>query len=164
MHFQSSICYSFVISFWMFYVCWVLFFRNWCAYVVTRTVSCVMEDGVETYIKPDYQRCTWGQCPRVAWVLLCHIPSLTGDSASLLWLPVLRSRDVLNLNFLFPIRGTLIPLSHFPELLIFCLHSHVGLWSQRCLLASRPGSSQGKARPNIQLDFPINPNTMTAWF
>lgn len=40
--------------------------RNWCAYVVTRTVSCVMEDGVETYIKPDYQRCTWGQCPRMA--------------------------------------------------------------------------------------------------
>lgn len=44
------------------------FHRNWCAYVITRTVSCVMEDGVETYIKPDYQRCTWGQCPRVAWV------------------------------------------------------------------------------------------------
>ncbi|KAM7368237.1 hypothetical protein PAMP_014477 [Pampus punctatissimus] len=42
-------------------------FVNWCAYVVTRTVSCVMEDGVETYIKPDYQRCTWGQCPRVAY-------------------------------------------------------------------------------------------------
>lgn len=41
--------------------------RNWCAYVVTRTISCVMEDGVETYIKPDYQRCTWGQCPRVAY-------------------------------------------------------------------------------------------------
>nr|XP_015803854.2 EMILIN-1a [Nothobranchius furzeri] len=41
--------------------------RNWCAYVVTRTVSCVMEDGVETYIKPDYQRCTWGQCPRVTY-------------------------------------------------------------------------------------------------
>ncbi|XP_063351765.1 EMILIN-1-A [Pelmatolapia mariae] len=41
--------------------------RNWCAYVVTRTVSCVMEDGVETYIKPDYQRCAWGQCPRVAY-------------------------------------------------------------------------------------------------
>uniref|UniRef100_A0A3P8T717 Elastin microfibril interfacer 1a n=1 Tax=Amphiprion percula TaxID=161767 RepID=A0A3P8T717_AMPPE len=41
--------------------------KNWCAYVVTRTVSCVMEDGVETYIKPDYQRCTWGQCPRVAY-------------------------------------------------------------------------------------------------
>uniref|UniRef100_A0A3P9D756 EMI domain-containing protein n=1 Tax=Maylandia zebra TaxID=106582 RepID=A0A3P9D756_9CICH len=43
------------------------FNRNWCAYVVTRTVSCVMEDGVETYIKPDYQRCAWGQCPRVAY-------------------------------------------------------------------------------------------------
>uniref|UniRef100_A0A3B5LK73 Elastin microfibril interfacer 1a n=1 Tax=Xiphophorus couchianus TaxID=32473 RepID=A0A3B5LK73_9TELE len=40
---------------------------NWCAYVVTRTVSCVMEDGVETYVKPDYQRCTWGQCPRVPY-------------------------------------------------------------------------------------------------
>ncbi|XP_048063113.1 EMILIN-1a [Megalobrama amblycephala] len=36
--------------------------RNWCAYVVTRTVSCVMEDGVETYVKPEYQRCAWGQC------------------------------------------------------------------------------------------------------
>lgn len=57
-HFQSSFCYSFV--------CVILFCRNWCAYVVTRTVSCVMEDGVETYVKPDYQRCTWGQCPRVA--------------------------------------------------------------------------------------------------
>ncbi|KAM6964989.1 EMILIN-1-A [Aplochiton taeniatus] len=41
--------------------------RNWCAYVVTRTISCVMEDGVETYIKPDYQRCVWGNCPRVAY-------------------------------------------------------------------------------------------------
>lgn len=50
----------------------VLRHRNWCAYVVTRTVSCVMEDGVETYIKPDYQRCTWGQCPRVAWVSTAH--------------------------------------------------------------------------------------------
>ncbi|XP_063079670.1 EMILIN-1-A [Engraulis encrasicolus] len=40
--------------------------RNWCAYVVTKTISCVMEDGVETYVKPDYQRCAYGQCgPRV---------------------------------------------------------------------------------------------------
>ncbi|KAI1897839.1 hypothetical protein AGOR_G00087400 [Albula goreensis] len=41
--------------------------RNWCAYVVTRTVSCVVEDGVETYVKPDYHPCTWGQvqCTRV---------------------------------------------------------------------------------------------------
>ncbi|PNJ58836.1 EMILIN-1 [Pongo abelii] len=38
--------------------------RNWCAYVVTRTVSCVLEDGVETYVK--YQPCAWGQpqCPQ----------------------------------------------------------------------------------------------------
>ncbi|XP_068135882.1 EMILIN-1 [Hyperolius riggenbachi] len=40
--------------------------RNWCAYVVTRTVSCMVEDGVETYVKPEYQPCSWGQqqCPR----------------------------------------------------------------------------------------------------
>lgn len=35
--------------------------RNWCAYVVTRTVSCVLEDGVETFMKPNYQPCAWGQ-------------------------------------------------------------------------------------------------------
>ncbi|KAM4602871.1 EMILIN-1b [Polymixia lowei] len=41
--------------------------RNWCAYVVTKTVSCMVEDGVETYVKPDYQPCSWGniQCSRV---------------------------------------------------------------------------------------------------
>ncbi|NXK15028.1 EMIL1 protein, partial [Herpetotheres cachinnans] len=41
--------------------------RNWCAYVVTRSVSCVVEDGVESFVKPDYQPCGWGQlqCPRV---------------------------------------------------------------------------------------------------
>ncbi|XP_060722865.1 EMILIN-1-A isoform X2 [Tachysurus vachellii] len=39
--------------------------RNWCAYVVMKSVSCVMEDGVETFVKPDYQPCGWGQCSRV---------------------------------------------------------------------------------------------------
>lgn len=41
--------------------------RNWCAYVVSRSVSCVVEDGVDSYVKPDYQPCVWGQlqCPRV---------------------------------------------------------------------------------------------------
>ncbi|KAL4630433.1 EMILIN-1-like [Arapaima gigas] len=41
--------------------------RNWCAYVVSRTVSCVVEDGVETYVKPDYHPCSWaqGHCSRV---------------------------------------------------------------------------------------------------
>ncbi|NWH71625.1 EMIL1 protein, partial [Piaya cayana] len=41
--------------------------RNWCAYVVTRSVSCVVEDGVESFVKPDFQPCPWGQlqCPRV---------------------------------------------------------------------------------------------------
>ncbi|XP_070687163.1 EMILIN-1-A-like, partial [Pempheris klunzingeri] len=41
--------------------------KNWCAFVVTKTVSCVVEDGVETYVKPDYHPCSWGsgQCSRV---------------------------------------------------------------------------------------------------
>ncbi|KAM4597364.1 EMILIN-1b [Fundulus diaphanus] len=41
--------------------------RNWCAFVLTKTVSCVVEDGVETYVKPDYHPCNWGsgQCSRV---------------------------------------------------------------------------------------------------
>ncbi|XP_040984772.1 EMILIN-1 [Aquila chrysaetos chrysaetos] len=41
--------------------------RNWCAYVVTRSVSCVVEDGVESFVKADYQPCSWGQlqCPRI---------------------------------------------------------------------------------------------------
>ncbi|KAM7424815.1 hypothetical protein PAMA_000938 [Pampus argenteus] len=41
--------------------------RNWCAFVVTKTVSCVVEDGAETYVKPDYHPCAWGsgQCSRV---------------------------------------------------------------------------------------------------
>ncbi|XP_015225085.1 PREDICTED: EMILIN-1-like, partial [Cyprinodon variegatus] len=40
---------------------------NWCAFVLTKTVSCVVEDGVETYVKPDYHPCNWGsgQCSRV---------------------------------------------------------------------------------------------------
>uniref|UniRef100_A0A3B5Q8X2 EMILIN-1-like n=1 Tax=Xiphophorus maculatus TaxID=8083 RepID=A0A3B5Q8X2_XIPMA len=41
--------------------------RNWCAFVLTKTVSCVVEDGVETYVKPDYHPCSWSsaQCSRV---------------------------------------------------------------------------------------------------
>ncbi|XP_048457362.1 EMILIN-1 [Rhincodon typus] len=44
----------------------LVFNRNWCAYVVTRIVSCIIEDGVTTYVKPEYQPCGWGplQCPR----------------------------------------------------------------------------------------------------
>lgn len=54
-----------------------VFPRNWCAYVATKTVSCVVEDGVETYVKPDYHPCAWGsgQCSRVVvWVQ--HSPNL----------------------------------------------------------------------------------------
>lgn len=41
-------------------------YRNWCAYVVSRVVSCVVEDGVATFVRPEYQPCGWGQiqCPR----------------------------------------------------------------------------------------------------
>lgn len=48
-------------------VCVCVLNRNWCAFVVTKTVSCVVEDGVETYVKPDYHPCSWGggQCSRV---------------------------------------------------------------------------------------------------
>lgn len=48
-------------------VCVYVLHRNWCAFVVTKTVSCVVEDGVETYVKPDYHPCSWGggQCSRV---------------------------------------------------------------------------------------------------
>lgn len=50
--------------------------RNWCAYVVTRTVSCVLEDGVETFMKPSYQPCTWGQpqCPHSITYRSFHRP------------------------------------------------------------------------------------------
>lgn len=47
-------------------LCVCILNRNWCAYVVTKTISCVVEDGVETYVKPDYHPCSWGsgQCSR----------------------------------------------------------------------------------------------------
>ncbi|KAM8810023.1 EMILIN-1 [Eudromia elegans] len=41
--------------------------RNRCAFVVSRTVSCLVEDGVESFVRAEYQPCAWGQlqCPRL---------------------------------------------------------------------------------------------------
>ncbi|KAK2885987.1 hypothetical protein QQF64_020474 [Cirrhinus molitorella] len=36
--------------------------KNFCAYVVQKNVTCVMQDGVATYVKPEYTtKCIWGQ-------------------------------------------------------------------------------------------------------
>uniref|UniRef100_UPI00358F5EB8 EMILIN-1-like isoform X2 n=1 Tax=Myxine glutinosa TaxID=7769 RepID=UPI00358F5EB8 len=50
--------------------------RNWCAFVVSRTVSCVVEDGVQRFAKAEYQPCAWGQyaCPRVLTYRMCVRP------------------------------------------------------------------------------------------
>ncbi|XP_016300102.1 EMILIN-3 [Sinocyclocheilus anshuiensis] len=39
--------------------------KNFCAYVVQKNITCVMQDGVATYVKPEYTtKCIWGQkCP-----------------------------------------------------------------------------------------------------
>ncbi|XP_056131258.1 EMILIN-3 [Lampris incognitus] len=43
--------------------------KNHCAYVVQRNVTCVMQDGVTTYVKAEYTtKCIWGQkCPVVMY-------------------------------------------------------------------------------------------------
>ncbi|XP_077371421.1 EMILIN-3 [Festucalex cinctus] len=39
--------------------------KNHCAYVVQRNITCIMQDGVATYVKAEYTtKCIWGQkCP-----------------------------------------------------------------------------------------------------
>ncbi|XP_026880309.2 EMILIN-3 [Electrophorus electricus] len=39
--------------------------KNHCAYIVQRNITCTIQDGMETYVKPEYTtRCIWGQtCP-----------------------------------------------------------------------------------------------------
>ncbi|XP_051947655.1 EMILIN-3 [Xyrauchen texanus] len=43
--------------------------KNFCAYVVQKNVTCVMQDGVATFVKPEYTtKCIWGQtCPVVMY-------------------------------------------------------------------------------------------------
>ncbi|XP_058499712.1 EMILIN-3 [Solea solea] len=43
--------------------------KNHCAYVVQRNITCVMQDGVSTFVKAEYTtKCIWGQkCPVVVY-------------------------------------------------------------------------------------------------
>ncbi|CAN9515532.1 unnamed protein product [Ophioblennius macclurei] len=43
--------------------------KNHCAYVVQRNITCIMQDGVSTYVKAEYTtKCIWGQkCPVVMY-------------------------------------------------------------------------------------------------
>lgn len=43
--------------------------KNHCAYVVQRNITCIMQDGVATYVKAEYTtKCIWGQkCPVVMY-------------------------------------------------------------------------------------------------
>lgn len=125
--------------------------RNWCAYVVTRTVSCVMEDGVETYIKPDYHRCAWGQCPRVAWVVGTHwifffppfllllLPPLTFLSESLFGVtPTVSSPPLSRL------------LNHHSIHVLTPIFPVPGHWLRRTALICFPGESRS---PSIVFGF-----------
>lgn len=49
---------------------WVLQFpftlpcRALCAYVVHRNVTCILQEGAESYVKAEYRQCGWGpKCP-----------------------------------------------------------------------------------------------------
>ncbi|XP_042317382.1 EMILIN-3 [Sceloporus undulatus] len=38
--------------------------KSYCAYVVQRNVTCTIQDGVESYVKAEYHKCSWGpKCP-----------------------------------------------------------------------------------------------------
>lgn len=43
--------------------------KNHCAYVVQKNITCIMQDGVATYVKAEYTtKCIWGQkCPVVMY-------------------------------------------------------------------------------------------------
>ncbi|KAM6929977.1 EMILIN-3 isoform 1-T1 [Lycodopsis pacificus] len=43
--------------------------KNHCAFVVQKNISCIMQDGVSTYVKAEYTtKCIWGQkCPVVVY-------------------------------------------------------------------------------------------------
>lgn len=38
--------------------------RALCAYVLHRNVTCVLQEGVDSYVKAEYRQCGWGpKCP-----------------------------------------------------------------------------------------------------
>ncbi|XP_074867865.1 EMILIN-3 [Carettochelys insculpta] len=42
--------------------------KSYCAYVVQRNVTCTLQDGVESYVKAEYHKCSWG--PKCPWKVL----------------------------------------------------------------------------------------------
>ncbi|XP_032810637.1 EMILIN-3 [Petromyzon marinus] len=40
--------------------------KNWCAFVVTKSVTCVIQNGSDAHVKAEYQPCSWGlsKCSR----------------------------------------------------------------------------------------------------
>nr|XP_014352909.1 PREDICTED: collagen alpha-1(XXVI) chain-like [Latimeria chalumnae] len=45
--------------------------RNWCPYVVTKTVSCQVQNGSETLVQRVYQSCRWpGPCANLVRTLI----------------------------------------------------------------------------------------------
>ncbi|XP_036386731.1 EMILIN-3-like [Megalops cyprinoides] len=48
--------------------------KNYCAYVVEKKVSCVVQAGSASYVKAEYNKCAWGQnCPSLMYRML-HKP------------------------------------------------------------------------------------------
>ncbi|XP_012717697.2 EMILIN-3 [Fundulus heteroclitus] len=43
--------------------------KNHCAYMVQKNITCILQDGVETYVKAEYTtKCIWGQkCPVIMY-------------------------------------------------------------------------------------------------
>uniref|UniRef100_A0A8C8SJU9 Elastin microfibril interfacer 3 n=1 Tax=Pelusios castaneus TaxID=367368 RepID=A0A8C8SJU9_9SAUR len=49
---------------WLDYVLLCFHCRSYCAYMVQRNVTCTLQDGVESYVKAEYHKCSWGlKCP-----------------------------------------------------------------------------------------------------
>lgn len=47
---------------WLLSIPFLVCFRNWCSYVVTRTISCHVQNG--TYLQRVLQNCPWPMsCP-----------------------------------------------------------------------------------------------------
>lgn len=39
-------------------------YRALCAYVVHRNVTCILQEGADSYVKAEYRQCGWGpKCP-----------------------------------------------------------------------------------------------------
>ena len=72
--FHSEFSFIYLYSIYMLYFMDVFYLllwfrRNHCAYVVEKSVSFTVQDGVAPYVKAEYNKCSWGQkCPTLMWV------------------------------------------------------------------------------------------------